>query len=273
MEPADPNFRACFLGIGERGQEVGQHVMLEFKSLMNNFKKCREDDPDFSPVKELPELTIRSVIDESAESINELQHQEIIFLLGPENDPFFWKLRRKLIDLKDYYLLFTFPLSQNRTINFQGHIDHSESMMYIDDIGTEERVIAFVRDICRFKMFPNLLSCDMSSLRNVLANTFISIISFESRSPDYLREFKQLLANEEKQIKKAAGIFYLVSSSLGSSFSITNHYQPIIKSIEDAAECNCVVIGSDSLSSEIKYPIEITILCAKKKRIDADIYS
>ena len=96
MDRAHGRFSATFIGIGDKGQEIGQYVNKEFDELIKYFQKYREDGhPDFCEGNELPQLTVISPNDSPHESIKKLPEQEVIFLLGSQNDQAFLETRNK----------------------------------------------------------------------------------------------------------------------------------------------------------------------------------
>lgn len=264
MDLADSNFRACFVGIGDQSEKIGKHVLSEFNSLTGYFQKYREDDPDFCVENESPQLTVISLNENSDESIRELPYQDIIFLLGSQQDSFFWATRDKVISRNKCSFLFTLVLSGNTDVGWRGQSSNNESIIFFEDSDSGKQIIKFVKDMCRVWMFPRLLSCDFSCMINVLSSTKGERLSFESQTADCIPPFRQFLSNNLETIQRASGIFYIVSSNLGNDFSIRNHLQPVIEEIENTANDEYTIIGSDSLYAEKEASFRVTMICGEK---------
>ena len=264
MDSADSNFKASFIGIGDQGRKTGRHVLSEFNDLIKYFQKYREDDPNFYIGKESPQLTVISLNDDQDESIKELPYQDIIFLLGSQRDAFFWGTRDKVISGNKCSFLFTLGLSGNGDVGWRGQSSNNESIIFFEKNDSEKQIIKFVKDMCRVWMFPRLLSCDFSCMINVLSSTKGERLSFESQTAECLPFFRQFLSNNLETIQRASGIFYIVSSNSGHDFSIRNHLQPVIEEIENAANGECTVIGSDSLYAEREASFRVTMICSEK---------
>jgi len=265
MDSANEHFKACFSGMRKKGQKIGQYVDIEFKELIKYFQKYREgDDPNFCVGNESPQLTVISLNKNSDTSIKELPHQEIIFLLGFQNDRDFWATRDKLISGNKYSFLFTLILSGNGNVGFSGQTSTSESIILFKENDSKKKIPKFVKDMCRVWMFPRLLSCDLSDMNNVLSNTKGKVLAFESQSADYRPLFRQFLSDNIKTVQRASGIFCIVSSNLGNDFSMRNYLQPVIKEIENAANDECTVIGGDALYAERESAFRVTMICGEK---------
>ena len=264
MDSADSNFKASFIGIGDQGRETGRHVLSEFNDLIKYFQKYREDDPNFSIGNESPQLTVLSLKENSDESIRELPYQDIIFLLGSQENPLFWATRDKVISGNKCSFLFTLVLSGNGDVGCRGQASNNESIIFFKKNDSEKQITKFVKDMCRVWIFPRLLSCDFSCMINILSSTKGERLSFESQTADCLPSFLQFLSDNRETIKRASGIFYIVSSNLGNDFSIRNHLQPVIEEIENAANGECTVIGSDSLYAEKEASFRVTMICGEK---------
>ena len=264
MDSADSNFKASFIGIGDQGRKTGRHVLSEFNDLIKYFQKYREDDPNFSIGNESPQLTVLSLKENSDESIRELPYQDIIFLLGSQNDQDFWGTRDKVISRNKCSFLFTLVLSGKGAFVWRGQSSNNESIIFFEKNDSEKQIIKFVKDMCRVWMFPRLLSCDFSCMINVLSSTKGERLSFESQTAECLPFFRQFLSNNLETIQRASGIFYIVSSNSGHDFSIRNHLQPVIEEIENAANGECTVIGSDSLYAEREASFRVTMICSEK---------
>ena len=264
MDSSDGHLKACFLGIGDKGQEIGQYVNIEFNDLIKYFQKYRNDDPNFCVGNESPQLTVLSFNEHRENPIQILPHQDLIFLLGSQEDPLFWATREKLISGNKYSFLFTLVLSGNGNIGFSGQTSASESIIFFEKSDSEKQITKFVKDMCRVWIFPRLLSCDFSCMINILSSTKGKNLSFESQSADCLPLFRQFLSNNLETIQRASGIFYIVSSNLGNDFSIRNHLQPVIEEIENVVSSECAVIGCDSLYAEREASFRVTMICGEK---------
>jgi len=264
MDSADSNFKASFIGIGDQGRKTGRHVLSEFNDLIKYFQKYREDDPNFSIGNESPQLTVLSLKENSDESIRELPYQDIIFLLGSQNDQDFWGTRDKVISRNKCSFLFTLGLSGNGDVGWRGQSSTSESIIFFKESDGETQITKFVKDMCRVWIFPRLLSCDFSCMINVLSSTKGERLSFESQTADCIPPFRQFLSNNLETIQRASGIFYIVSSNLGNDFSIRNHLQPVIEEIENVVSSECAVIGCDSLYAEREASFRVTMICGEK---------
>ena len=260
MDSADGNFTACFVGIGDQGEKIGKHVLSEFNSLIAYFQKYRDDDPSFlADNTEHPQLTVLSFNGNQDYPI-----QDLIFLLGSQEDPLFWATREKIISGNKWSFLFTLVLSGKGAFVWRGQSSNNESIIFFEKNDSEKQIIKFVKDMCRVWMFPRLLSCDFSCMINVLSSTKGERLSFESQTAECLPFFRQFLSNNLETIQRASGIFYIVSSNSGHDFSIRNHLQPVIEEIENAANGECTVIGSDSLYAEREASFRVTMICSEK---------
>jgi len=258
MDRAHGSFSASFVGIGDKGQEIGQCVNTAFKTLIKHFQKCREDGhPDFCKGNELPQLTVISPNDSTYESIKKLPEQEVIFLLGSQNDQVFWEIRNKIIGLRKHYLLFTLVLSSKEVFNSDIHANEKESLICFDD-GSEEQVVTFVKDMCRFGMFPHLVSCDIADISNTLSNNLSKLIIFESPYDNHIEPFKKFIADKSDVLKKVTGIFFLVSSS-NDSFSL-HQLNAIVSTIQNAIGDDSNFCFSDSFYAATKDVIRVDIL-------------
>ena len=264
MDSADSNFKASFIGIGDQGRETGRHVLSEFNDLIKYFQKYREDDPNFSIGNESPQLTVLSLKENSDESIRELPYQDIIFLLGSQNDQDFWGTRDKVISGNKCSFLFTLVLSGKGAFGWRGQSSNNESIIFFEKNDSEKQIIKFVKDMCRVWMFPRLLSCDFSDMKYALSSTKGRTLSFESQTADCIPPFRQFLSNNLETIQRASGIFYIVSSNLGNDFSIRNHLQPVIDEIKNVVSSECAVIGCDSLYAEKEASFRVTMICGEK---------
>jgi len=264
MDSADPNFKACFLGSGEKSQEIGQYVNIKFKELLKYFQEYTEDKTNLLEGNKSPQLTVISLNENKNELIKELSCQDIVFLLGSQNDQDFWATREKIISGNKCSFLFTLVLSGNGDVGRRGQSSSNESIIFFKEIDSEKQIIKFVKDMCRVWMFPRLLSCDFSCMINVLSSTKGENLSFESQTAECLPFFHQFLSNNLETIKQASSIFYIVSSNSGNDFSIRNHLQPVIDEIGNAANGECTVIGSDSLYAEREASFRVTMICGEK---------
>jgi hypothetical protein len=259
MDPASCDFKACFIGIGEKGQEIGQYVNIEFKELIKHFQKYREEAPDLFEGNETPQLTVISLTEQQ-----DLPHQDLIFLLGSQQDPLFWAARNKFISGNKCSFLFTLVLSGNGAIGRQHPSSNNESIIFFEESDSEKQITRFVKDMCRAWMFPRLLSCDLSFMNAALSSTKGKYLSFESQTAACLPPFHQFLSDNLETIQRASGIFFIVSSNLGNGFSIRSHLQPVIDEIENAANGECSVIGCDSLYAEREAAFRVTMICGEK---------
>jgi hypothetical protein len=265
MDSADSNFRACFLGVGDQGKKIGKHVLSEFNSLIGYFQKYRDDDPTFSADRnEHPQLTVLSFNEHQYNPIQDLPQQDLIFLLGSQQDPLLWATREKWISGNKCSFLFTLVLSENGAFRSPHPSSNNESIIFFEESDSEKQIIKFVKDMCRVWMFPRLLSCDLSCMINILSNTKGKSLSFESKTADFLPPFRQFVSDNLETIQRASGIFYIVSSNSGSDFSIRKHLKPVIDEIENAANGECTVIGSDSLYAEREASFRVTMICGEK---------
>lgn len=260
MDSADGNFRACFIGIGDHAEKIGNYVLSEFNCLMRYYERHRDDDPTSSADNnEYPLLTVLSF------SENQDQPQQnVIFLVGSQQDPLFWSTREKLISGNKYSFLFTLSLPVSGDIGWQGQSSNKESIIFCEESDSEKEITQFVKDTCRLWMFPRLLSCDFSSMREALSGTNGKTLSFESQTVDCLPSFRQFVSRNHETIQRASGVFYIVSSNFGSDFSIRTHLQPFIDEIERVANGECTFVGCDSLYAEKEAAFRVTLICGEK---------
>jgi hypothetical protein len=264
MDSADGNFTACFVGIGDQGEGIGKNVLSEFNSVSGYFQRYHDDDPNFCVENESPQLTVISLNEKSDESIKALPYQGIIFLLGSQRDPFFRTTRDKVISRNKCSFLFTLVLSGNDAFDRRGQSSTSESIIFFKESNGETQITKFVKDICCVWIFPRLLSYDFTDMKHFLSNTKGKTLFFESQTIDCLPDFWQFLSDNRETIKRASGIFYIVSSNSGNDFSIRSHLQLVIDEIENIANGECTVIGSDSLHEESEASFRVTMICGEK---------
>ena len=100
MDLANGSFTACFVGVGDKGEEIGKKLDIEFKALIKYYELHRNDE-QFTEIEDIPQLTVLSVNDSQDESIITLPQQDVIFLLGSQSDPVFWEIRDKIVRLKN----------------------------------------------------------------------------------------------------------------------------------------------------------------------------
>lgn len=245
--------------MGYKGHEIGKRLDIEFKALMQYYQK-HQNDGQFSEQEDIPQLTVLSHNDNNDDLIKRLPQQDVIFLLGSQDDKLFWEIRDMIINLKIASALFSLFLSS--TEDSKGHIydNQDELLIYLDDV-KENQVVTFVKDMCRHLMFPRLVSI-ISWAWEIVPNNHVKIITYESPSDD-IESFKQFLANHGDVIKKATGLFCLISSNL-PSFSL-HQLNDIFSAIENAINVDCNWCGCDSLHGDEKtdYAIKITIICGK----------
>jgi hypothetical protein len=79
-----------------------------------------------------------------------------------------------------------------------------------------------------------------------------------------LPSFHRFLSANRQTIQRASSIFYILSSNLGNDFAIPNHLQPVIDEIENVANGECTIIGSDSLYAEREASFRVTMICGEK---------
>jgi hypothetical protein len=264
MDSANGQFKACFFGIGDKGQEIGQYVSLEFKELIKYFQQYRKDKTDLFEGNESPMLAVLSFKENQDNPAQDILNQDLIFLLGSQQDPLFWSTRDKWISGNKCSFLFTLVLSGNGAFGRHHPPSNNESIICFEENDSEKQITKFVKDMCRVWMFPRLLSCDFSCMNNVLSNTKGKHLSFKSKIADCLPSFRQFLSDNIETTQRASGIFYILSSNLGNDFSIRKHLQPVIDEIENAANGECTVIGSDSLYAEREAPFRVTMICGEK---------
>lgn len=257
MDRAHDSFSASFVGIGVKGQEIGQCLNIEFNNLIKHFQKYREDDPGEFWGNEIPQLTVISPNDSPHESVKKLPEQEVIFLLGSQNDQVLWEVRDKIIGLKKHYLLFTLVLSSKEVFNSDIQVNKKESLIYFDD-GYEEQVVTFVKDMCRFGMFPHMVSCDMSYVRDLLSNNHTKLIIFESPYDNHIEPFKQFIADKNDLLKKVTNLFLLISTCT-DSFSL-HQLNAIVSTIQNAIGDDSNFCFSDSFYATTKDVIRVDIL-------------
>ena len=44
MDLANGSFTACFIGVGDKGEEIGKKLDIEFKALLKYFQQHRNDE-------------------------------------------------------------------------------------------------------------------------------------------------------------------------------------------------------------------------------------
>ena len=153
MDSADSNFRACFLGVGDQGEEIVKHVLPEFNSLIGYFQKCLDDDPTFSADNnECPRLTVLSFNEHQDNPIQDLPQQDIIFLLGSQQDPLLWATRDILISGNKCSFLFTLIISGNGARGKRRPSSNNESIIIFEESDSEKQITKFVKDMCRVWM-------------------------------------------------------------------------------------------------------------------------
>lgn len=261
MDTANGNFKACFIGIDDKGQEIGKHVNKEFKRLIKFFKLYQEDDQDFWVGNEFPQLTVISPDKKQDESIQALSKQDLIFLCDSQRDSRYWAIRDKLITGGKCYFLVTLAStkkSKHRTYA------NKESIIFFAGNDIKRQMIKFIIDICRVWMFPRLLSCDMFCMMRMLSNTQGENLLFESKIADHIPGFRQFLSDNISTLQQASGTFFIVSSNLGNDFSISKHLSATIDEIQNAAKSDCTIIGSDSLYIESEFAVRVNMICVKK---------
>ncbi|MCX5831358.1 MAG: hypothetical protein NT140_05655 [Deltaproteobacteria bacterium] len=266
MDSADRKFRACFVGVGDKVVEISKPVLTEFNSLIGYYQKCRDDDSSFAVEEsnEYPRLMVLSLNEQQDSHVQDIPRQDLIFLVGTQQDPLFWTTREKLITGNRCSFLFTVVLHGTGNVGWSGQPLVSESIIFLKESGSEKRIIKFVKDMSRVWMFPHLLSCDFSDMHHALSATSGAYLSFESQTADCLPAFRQFLSNNLETIQRASGIFYIVSSNLGNDFSISKHLQPVIDEIGKVATGECTVVGCDSLYAEEEASFSATMICGKK---------
>lgn len=260
MDYADGSFSACFIGVGDKGEKIAKKIDIEFKALTKYYQQHRNDE-QFTNNDGIPQLTVLSFQDNLDESIKILPRQGVIFLLGFQDDEFFWKIRDKIVSLKNTSELFSLALSSEGAP--QGHIynNYDELLIYLDH-GSEKQVVTFVKDMCRHFMFPRLVSI-ASWVWEIVPNNHVKIVTYESMSDD-IELFKQFLADHDEIIKSAAGLYFLISSNL-PSFSL-RHISKIFDAIGNAINADCNRVGYDSLHGDegTDYAIKVNIICGQR---------
>jgi hypothetical protein len=264
MDSADSKFRACFLGIGDHGQKTGKYVLLEFNELIKYSRKYRKDEPDLFVGNESPQLTVISLNENQDSSIQDLPHQDLLFILGCQQDPFFWASREKLISGNKCSFLFTLALSKNGDVKRRDPSSNNESIIFFEEADSEKEITRFVKDMCGVWIFPRLLSCDFSFMTRALSGTKGKYLSFESQTLDFLPSFRQFITDNLETIQRASGIFFTVSSNAGNDFSIRSHLKPVIDEIKRVANGECTVVGCDSLYAEREAAFRVTMICGEK---------
>lgn len=263
MDGASGSFSASFVGIGDKGQEIGQYVNIAFKELLKYFQKCREDDQDFCVENEYPKLTIKSLNDNSKVH-KEISYQDMIFLLGSQQDSLFWAIRDNLISENKGSFLFSLVLLGTGDMACRVQSSTNEAIIFFEENDGEKKLTQFVKDMCRVWIFPRLLSRDFSDMKQALSNTEGRYLFFESQPTEYLPSFRHFLSDNIDTIKRASNIFYIVSSNLGDDFSILKHLHPIIDEIENLTNSECSVIGGDALYAESESAFRVTMICSEK---------
>lgn len=261
MDFADGNFTACFLGVGNKGQEIGKKLGIEFNALIKCYQE-HQNDEQFARDENIPQLTVLSLNDNHDESIKILPQQDVMFLLGSQNDDLFWEKRDTIINLKKTSALFSLVLSSKVTSKVNIYNNQEELFIYFDH-GSEKRIVTFVKDMCRHSMFPRLVSI-VNWAWDVVPNNHVKIITYENLSDD-IELFKQFLTEHDEIIKSAAGLFCLISSN-HPSFSL-RHVNDIFFAIENAINVNCNWCGCDSLYGDegTDYTIKVNIICGEQK--------
>lgn len=261
MDTANGSFTACFLGIGNKGQNIGKKLDTEFKSLIRYYQE-HQNDEQFTESEEIPQLTVLSLKNNLDETIKILPQQDVIFLFGSQNDKLFWEIRDAIINLKKTDVLFSLVLSSPES--FKGYIyeDQEELLIYFDH-ESEKQIVTFVKDMCRHLMFPRLISIVCCAWK-IVPNNNVKIFTYEILRDD-IESFKQFLADHGDAIKSATGLFFLISSNL-VSFSVyeINEY---FSAIKNAVNEDCNWGGYDSLYVDegTDYAIKVTIICGERK--------
>jgi hypothetical protein len=242
MDLANGRFTACFIGVGDKGEEIGKKLDIEFKALIKYYKQHRNDE-QFTEIEGIPLLTVLSVNDS-------------------QSDQVFWEIRDKIVRLKKPYLgLFSLALSSEGAP--QGHVynNQDELLIYLDH-GSEKQVVTFVKDMCRHFMFPRHVSV-ACWVWEIVPNNLVKIITYESLVDD-IELFKQFLADHREVIKRATGLFFLISSNL-PSFSL-RHINGIFSAIDNAVNADCDRCGHDSLHGDegTDYAIKVNIICGER---------
>jgi len=258
MDSANGHFKACFLGVGDNCQDIRKHVLSEFNDLIVSFRKYCDDDLAFSVDENNPQLTVLSFPEHQNNTV-----QDIIFLLGSQQDPLFWATRQKSISDAKYSFLFTLVLSENGAPGRSHTSSANEAIIFFDRRDKERQITSFVKDMCRSWIFPRLLSRDFSDMKQALSSTKGRYLCFESQPSEYLPGFRQFLSDNIDTIKRASDIFYIVSSNLGHDFSITQHLHPIIDEIEKSTNSECSIIGGDALYAENKSAFRVFMICSE----------
>ncbi|MBP7509290.1 MAG: hypothetical protein KA807_15865 [Prolixibacteraceae bacterium] len=264
MDQASFDFKACFIGIGGKGQEIGQCVNIEFKELIKCFQKYREDDPDLFAENETPLLTVILPNEDRYKPIPDLSNRDIIFLLGSQQDSFFWATREKLISENMCSFLFTLVLLGTGDMACRVQSSTNEAIIFFEKKDGERKITQFMKDMCRVWIFPRLLSRDFSDMKQALSSTTGRYLFFESQPTEYLPNFRQFLSGNIDTIKRASDVFYIASSNLGDGFSIPKHLHPIIDEIEKLTNSECSVIGGDALYAESESAFGVTMICSEK---------
>ena len=261
MDLANGSFTACFIGVGDKGQEIGKKLDIEFKALIKYYEQHRNDE-QFTEIEEIPQLTVLSVNDSQDESIIILPQQDVIFLLGSQSDQVFWEIRDKIVRLKKTCLgLFSLALSSEGAPHGHMYNNQNELLIYLDH-GSEKQAVTFVKDMCRHFMFPRLVSV-AGWVWEIVPNNLVKIITYESLVDD-IELFKQFLADHREVIKRATGLFLLISSNL-PSFSL-RHINEIFSAIDNAVNADCDRCGCDSLHGDegTDYAIKVNIICGER---------
>jgi hypothetical protein len=261
MDKANGSFTACFLGIGNKGEEIGKALHIEFKAPVKCYQ-AHQNDEQFTKDEEIPQLIVLSLNDNPDEAIKLLPQQDVMFLFGSQDDELFWEIRDMIINLKKADVLFSLVLSSTEASHVHIYDDQEELLIYLDH-GSEKQAVTFVKDMCRHSMFPRLVSI-VYWVWEIVPNNNVKIITYESHSDD-IELFKQFLADHGEVIKNATGLFCLISSNL-PSFSV-RHINEIFSAIENAINVNCNWCGCDSLYGDegTDYAIKVTIICGERK--------
>lgn len=261
MDTANGSFTACFLGFGNKGQEIGKKLDIEFNALIKYYQEHRNDE-QFTEDENIPQLTVLSLNDNPDESIKILPQQDVMFSFGYQDDELFWNIRNMIINLKKTSALFSLILSSTEASRDHIYNNQKELLIYLDH-GLEKQVVTFIKDMCRHSMFPRTVSIVYWAWEIVL-NNHVKIITYESLSDD-IELLKQFLAGHGEVIKSATGLFCLISSNL-PSFSI-RHINEIFSAIENAINVDCNWCGCDSLYGDegTDYAIKVDIICGERK--------
>jgi hypothetical protein len=261
VDLANGSFKASFIGLGNKGQEIGKKLDSEFKGFIKCYQEHRNDE-QFTEDENLPQLTVLSLNDNPDESIKMLPQQNVMFLFGSQDDELFWEMRGMIINLKKTDVLFSLVLSSRKSS--QGHIyENQEELLIYLDRGSETQVVTFVKDICRHAMFPRHVSIVYWAWE-IEPNKHVKIITYESPSDD-IELFKQFLVEHDEIIKTATGLFFIISSNL-PSFSL-RQIADIFSAIENVINVDCNWGGCDLLYGDegTTYAIKVTIICGEQK--------